>query len=240
VKRSIFHIVLLCGVLIASLTVYWTVYFLQPEIHRNYFQGEDRIIEWLTFSFFCAASILSFLILVYRNTMAKLAIWYFIFMGIFLLVCAGEEISWGQRILGFETPQNIEVINEQKEFNLHNLEMKYIHPHGIFSFIMSLYGIVFPIIFSRKIRDRTSSIRRYISPLVFIPCYLFPVILGSTSGYVEAQIDQYSTHSTANQYGDLTGELREMYWGLSVFLSTLTLFILNRRTKNYLPYSSRY
>ena len=32
-----------------------------------------------------------------------------------------EELSWGQRILGFETPEDIEKINAQQEVNLHNM-----------------------------------------------------------------------------------------------------------------------
>ena len=33
----------------------------------------------------------------------------------------GEEISWGQRVFGFETPEALKEVNEQDEFNLHNL-----------------------------------------------------------------------------------------------------------------------
>ena len=36
---------------------------------------------------------------------------------------AGEEISWGQRILGFETPAALNQVNKQEEFNLHNLSV---------------------------------------------------------------------------------------------------------------------
>jgi hypothetical protein len=36
-------------------------------------------------------------------------------------VGAGEEISWGQRMLGFGTPEAISQVNRQEEFNLHNL-----------------------------------------------------------------------------------------------------------------------
>lgn len=34
----------------------------------------------------------------------------------------GEEISWGQRIFNFETPEAIKANNIQEEFNLHNLK----------------------------------------------------------------------------------------------------------------------
>lgn len=36
---------------------------------------------------------------------------------------AGEEISWGQRIFGFDTPTELREINTQDEFNFHNLEL---------------------------------------------------------------------------------------------------------------------
>jgi len=38
-----------------------------------------------------------------------------------LVVMAGEEISWGQRIFHWSTPENWAAINAQRETNLHNL-----------------------------------------------------------------------------------------------------------------------
>jgi hypothetical protein len=42
-----------------------------------------------------------------------------------LLVMAGEEISWGQRVFGFATPENMVAVNKQSEFNLHNMHAAY-------------------------------------------------------------------------------------------------------------------
>jgi hypothetical protein len=39
-----------------------------------------------------------------------------------VLFHAGEEISWGQRIIGFSVPEAIRAANTQGEFNLHNLK----------------------------------------------------------------------------------------------------------------------
>jgi hypothetical protein len=39
----------------------------------------------------------------------------------FFIVCGAEEISWGQRIFGFATPETLEEINKQGETNLHNI-----------------------------------------------------------------------------------------------------------------------
>ena len=47
---------------------------------------------------------------------------YLLFLlGLFLLVCLGEEISWGQRIFKIETPTLLKEVNRQDEINLHNL-----------------------------------------------------------------------------------------------------------------------
>jgi hypothetical protein len=205
-----------------------------PEVHGTYFQGEDRVVEWLTFVFFLSGSILSFLTLLYSNEMNKVAKWYFILMGLFLFLCAGEEISWGQRIFGFATPENIELVNEQSEFNLHNLRMKHIHPYGIFSSIMFVYGIIIPLSFFRRLKGRTSAARRYIPPLMLVPCFLFPIILGS----LESLPVLLSIDIPRRQYIALTKELSEMYWGLSVFLASAILLLNNRRIQQQ-PLSHR-
>jgi hypothetical protein len=43
-------------------------------------------------------------------------------LSLLLLVMAMEEISWGQRLLGFATPKAIAAANWQGEFNFHNLQ----------------------------------------------------------------------------------------------------------------------
>ena len=46
---------------------------------------------------------------------------FFFFISFCLFYYFGEEISWGQHYLKFETPTLLEDINNQKEFNLHNI-----------------------------------------------------------------------------------------------------------------------
>ncbi|MEP4380451.1 MAG: hypothetical protein ABJ215_00210 [Alphaproteobacteria bacterium] len=43
------------------------------------------------------------------------------FMSVLCFLLLMEELSWGQRIFGFETPDEIENINAQQETNLHNM-----------------------------------------------------------------------------------------------------------------------
>ncbi len=45
----------------------------------------------------------------------------YILGGMAMLFGAGEEISWGQRIFGFATPEFLMTLNSQNEFNAHNV-----------------------------------------------------------------------------------------------------------------------
>ena len=45
----------------------------------------------------------------------------YILGGMAMVFAAGEEISWGQRIFGFATPDLLMTLNEQKEFTVHNI-----------------------------------------------------------------------------------------------------------------------
>ncbi len=47
--------------------------------------------------------------------------WWYALLGLGLVAMFVEEISWGQRVFGFATPDWLEGENRQREFNLHNL-----------------------------------------------------------------------------------------------------------------------
>jgi len=225
----VIRIFFLYGVFAGFLFLYWGMYIFDPGQHETYFQGEDRIVEWLTFTFFLSASIVYFLTLKYRSAMSRKAVYYFILMGLFLFVCTGEEISWGQRIFGFETPGVISVINEQKEFNLHNLELEYIHPYGIVSWFMLIYGIILPLVFLKKLINPDSPMRKYFSPLVLIPCFAFSILIGSPDDFVTPSVINFFGPDNTVSYTMQSMELQEMYWGLCMFLTSVSIFRANRR-----------
>ena len=43
-------------------------------------------------------------------------------LAVVMLVCFGEELSWGQRIFGWQTPPTLSRLNAQNEINLHNIQ----------------------------------------------------------------------------------------------------------------------
>ena len=57
-----------------------------------------------------------------------------------------EEISWGQRIFGLETPKWLMEINEQKEINLHNVSGVHDQAHQIGISLLEIYFVVLPVL----------------------------------------------------------------------------------------------
>jgi hypothetical protein len=76
---------------------------------------EDSFFEWLTaLGYFVGAVLLVGAFKQNKNV-------FLLLLAIVLFFGAGEEISWGQRIFGFATPDEINKINVQHEFNIHNM-----------------------------------------------------------------------------------------------------------------------
>ncbi len=105
-----------------SLNLFVIQYYQQSEMLGFLrLTGEDRLIENLTAVFAFLASILLFV--TGRMERKALPRWIYIMGGIVALFVAGEEISWGQRILGYPTPDWMIERNSRKELNLHNLDL---------------------------------------------------------------------------------------------------------------------
>lgn len=114
----------------------------------HWFAREDNILEWLSALFVLAGA--GFFALATLRQARKMpnglgAIFLRVlvplgFAGLFFLI-AMEEISWGQRIFGFETPETIAARNWQSEFNLHNIhtdiaELAYYMGTGLFLIVL--------------------------------------------------------------------------------------------------------
>lgn len=90
-----------------------------PEGYRT-LAREGRAIENLTAAFqLCAGLLLFATAWLESKTLPRII---YILGGALMLFFAGEEISWGQQILGFATPNALADINYQNEFNIHNID----------------------------------------------------------------------------------------------------------------------
>lgn len=146
--------VLLCSIPLAIVGFYAiaAIYYPNTYIISTY---EDLYGEWAqTYGFF-TTFVFSTLISLNKNHLQR---WFFV-----LLAAAGfyvfmEEISWGQRIIGFDTPEFFHENSYQDEANIHNLLtgpvdswskelLTYFVAMGLFA-----YGVIFPIALQVKFK----------------------------------------------------------------------------------------
>ncbi len=98
-----------------------------PETY-DFLDGEDGPIEWVGFFFLFLTGVTLFQS-GWKCRVEKIHAQYvgytLMIVGLVFLWAAGEEISWGQRLFGVETPIWLKDINGQGEMNLHNINKKF-------------------------------------------------------------------------------------------------------------------
>ncbi len=84
---------------------------------------EDGWVENLTFACYLGGGIMGLILAARaaRHREHRLLPLYYSLLGLFLVVVAMEEISWGQRVFGWTTPRFFVETNLHEETNLHNL-----------------------------------------------------------------------------------------------------------------------
>jgi hypothetical protein len=109
-----------------------------PEVVYEISQ-EDGVVEWIQVGLFLLASVAFFISARrWRKTNKTLAL-IFLVLSLGLLFVSAEEISWGQRLLGIETPQKVADYNYQYELTIHNLRPIQSNIYYIYMLI-GLYG----------------------------------------------------------------------------------------------------
>lgn len=180
---AITHLSLTAVILISYSIFFWM------DFKTIYGLGyEDGFFEYLTALLFLLASLL----------MLKAGFksgngWYFALF-LLLFVGAGEEISWGQRLIGIETPEELKKMNVQGEINLHNLEVfnrenfdksvktgieKLLTVNTLYRLFIMFYGVIIPVlvIVSPMIKKMLEKIRVPLIPLN-IGIYFFIAWIG--------------------------------------------------------------
>jgi hypothetical protein len=106
--------------------------------------AEDSLLEWLQVAGYVAAAALA--LAVARRLRAHGSSFAALAFGGFAVGClfiAGEEIAWGQRLVGFGTPEPLAEINEQGEVTVHNIDTVQ-QLFSRFVLVAGLYGAAAP------------------------------------------------------------------------------------------------
>jgi hypothetical protein len=141
---------------------------------------EDRFVEWLTAAFFLAAGATRSVHAIRHRRFFDLLV------GAFCIFVGGEEMSWGQRLLGFTPPDVFLEHNTQQEFTLHNFADIFGKPKGILIIALLGYALVWPLLV-RSRRLGASTVGRHVAIWLMIAAVLllwYPVDL--TGEWVEA------------------------------------------------------
>lgn len=107
---------------IATLSIVGAVMsYTHADFFRSTYTVEDGFIEWLTVIALTSTMVVCFRRAWLLRQQAKpLFLIMTVLFGFAFLFGAGEEISWGQRLLGVESPQFFKDYNAQGETNFHN------------------------------------------------------------------------------------------------------------------------
>lgn len=99
------------------------LYASDPDLYYRSVQ-EDEALEWASFwSFLFAAAVFGSSAFRRRGAAAR-STWFGLGLSLFCFFVAMEEISWGQRLLGYRPPAYFLEHNFQQELNVHNVVAK--------------------------------------------------------------------------------------------------------------------
>lgn len=131
---------------------------------------------------------------------------YFWLFTLVFLFAFGEEISWGQRIFNFATPESIREINVQEEFNVHNLEifhgksrsgedktglMAWITLHRLFYLTFLTYLLIIPLLarMSSRIRFLIDKIKLPTPDILIGILFAFNLLYGQGMKAISSGLD---------------------------------------------------
>jgi len=189
-------------------------------IHEDNWVESASAYSW----FFAVLVLLSSLIRFYRDGHRyNITIIIYAGLALFCFLCGGEEISWGQRILNFESPEMFKQINIQSETNLHDIGSISIFSNTFF-LITIVYFLVVPRIFKKYFQNKIYL--RYFLPIpnretvwvyiITLVCWLYVGVRFGTLGF-----HPYSFYE-AHFYNQMDDEIFEFMAAYSFFCLSVT------------------
>ena len=136
---------------------------------------EDRLLEWSQFAVYAATVPIALAVaLRLRRDGDRLGAGVFLLLAVGAFFVAGEEISWGQRVFGVETPEDLEALNRQGEIGAHNVSsVEFVF---IVAFMLAgLYGSLVPWLAQRNPLAR-ERLGLFVPPL-YLTSFFFLVFL---------------------------------------------------------------
>ena len=190
------------GIAVAPLVWAWAMHDSNREAYYLAVQ-EDEFLEWATVWAFALAAVVFALVAVRQRKATGALPWFLAGVCCFCLFVAGEEISWGQRVLGYRPPVYFLAENFQQELNVHNVIDTSLRKLGLKGVVLG-YGVALAVL------PLLPPVRRLLARLAVTPppWQLAPAFLVTYLAY-----DEYPYK--------FTGEVVELMLGLAFVFAGL-------------------
>jgi hypothetical protein len=170
IEAAIFIFPLVFTTLAVCAKVWW------PNLYVPAIQ-EDTILEYAQAVAYIGAGIVAVSVSVafWRSSLAPNALLYAA-LACALFFVAAEEISWGQRIFHFATPEYFQKENTHGEFTIHNLDpiQRVLHRIYIIAGLLLAFSWLF---MTKGLRHRYPEATRYLIPGRLLSLYFIPVTI---------------------------------------------------------------
>ncbi len=185
-------------------------------------QEEDGVLEYLTALFFLVAGVIFIYAMTSkRSTVRKKLKDYrllLIILGILCIFAALEEISFGQRLFGWDSPEYFEENSSQEETDFHNFEEISL-VFGVAAAVLVLYGLIIP--FGLRHRPRTFAwFREFLSIKIPYPPVQSSIIF--LIGILCIVIDYMMKIITGDRF--VANEYQEFFFGYGFLIFSMYLF----------------
>jgi hypothetical protein len=207
----------------------WLMPFILPQSFMMEVLAEDNIVENMTAFYLLLTSILWILAFFYSKKgnhfmgFTTKRNYIYLLLGALFFFGAGEEISWGQRVLAFDTPEILQT-NEQEEANLHNMPFfnaidtsNPFQMHRLFLYFWATFTILIPLAAMSSPRVKIG-LKRLGFPIV-------PLSIGGLFliSYLASKVYTYTGIVNHYTYGVRLLEIRESQQAL--FFMCIALYI---------------
>lgn len=209
---------------------------------------EDGLFEYLTAFFFLITALVFFLLYLHPKYLAPVRLrsryttkgrrYVFLLFALLFFFGFGEEISWGQRIFGFSTPEILADNNIRNEFTIHNLEVFSAHEADgenkgmlkklftmkqMFLYTFFIYLFVIPVLNKRFSRFE-KLLQRFFIPVP--PIWLGFLFIGNYILY--RGIRMYSDLNLESIMNSYITEMQEFNFSLILLLLPFSWFSLSK------------
>jgi hypothetical protein len=199
----------------------------------NVLVEEDGWFEWLgAIGLFAGSALFLAGFFVARRAAAasgarRLLPWTLLALSVVLFVGGGEEISWGQRILGWGTPEGIGGVNAQGETNLHNMQTFHglIDMDRLFTLGSLVLFVAVPIMAwaSPRWRARLSALLP-VAPLWVAALFIVNLAFRHIAAALEAGSGSYtSIYSAAHAASEISEGIAEVLMAVAALLALRAL-----------------